>query len=92
MDLIAKFIARDNTPESIGEQNARWKMYTDGASNERCFGAGVILVTPKEYATYYVLRLYFPATNNEADYKALIAGLKTAKELGVKTLFAIPNR
>ena len=34
----------------------------------------------------YALRFEFPATNNGAEYEALIAGLKIAKELGVDRL------
>ena len=33
-----------------------------------------------------MLRLQFPATNNEAEYEALIAGLCLAKEMGLQQL------
>ncbi|GJZ12577.1 reverse transcriptase domain-containing protein [Tanacetum coccineum] len=36
----------------------------------------------------YALRFRFDATNNEAEYEALIAGLKIAKQMGVKNLQA----
>ncbi|GJV07193.1 reverse transcriptase domain-containing protein [Tanacetum coccineum] len=36
----------------------------------------------------YALRFRFDATNNEAEYEALIAGLKIAEQMGVKNLQA----
>ncbi|GKE20163.1 reverse transcriptase domain-containing protein [Tanacetum coccineum] len=36
----------------------------------------------------YALRFKFDATNNEAEYEALIAGLKIAEQMGVKNLQA----
>ena len=35
---------------------------------------------------HYALRFGFQASNNEAEYKALIAGLKLAKEMRVESL------
>lgn len=49
-------------------------------------GAGVMLTFPKGDHLDYVIRLYFPATNNVAEYKALIHGLKIASELGTHSL------
>jgi ribonuclease HI len=34
----------------------------------------------------YMVRLHFPASNNAAEYEALISGLKIAVELGIKCL------
>jgi hypothetical protein len=36
----------------------------------------------------YVLRLHFPASNNVAEYEALVNGLRIAIELGVRCLDA----
>jgi ribonuclease HI len=36
----------------------------------------------------YALRLNFPATNNVSEYEALLAGMKRARQLGVKRLKA----
>lgn len=52
------------------------------ASNKHCSGAGVVSVTLEERSIYYVLELFFPTTNNVAEYETLIARLKIAKELG----------
>ncbi|MGJ8488650.1 ribonuclease HI family protein, partial [Glaesserella parasuis] len=44
------------------------------------------LETPDGNQIVQAIRCGFKATNNEAEYEALIAGLKLALELGVKTL------
>ncbi|GJR62908.1 reverse transcriptase domain-containing protein [Tanacetum coccineum] len=56
--------------------------YTDG------FGAGLILTNPERMEFTYALRFRFDATNNEAEYEALIAGLRIAEQMGVKNLQA----
>ncbi|GJU26574.1 reverse transcriptase domain-containing protein [Tanacetum coccineum] len=43
---------------------------------------------PKGMEFTYALRFRFDATNNEAEYKALIAGLRIAEQMGVKNLQA----
>ncbi|KAM1746831.1 hypothetical protein ACFX11_013422 [Malus domestica] len=47
-------------------------------------GIGLVLTTPDKKAMEYALRFKFKASNNEADYEALLAGLCLAKHLGVK--------
>ncbi|KAK9066680.1 hypothetical protein SSX86_014003 [Deinandra increscens subsp. villosa] len=61
-----------------------WELHSDGASSTDGAGAGVILISPagKEYARAY--KLNFRASNNEAEYEALIAGLKLALKYKAK--------
>ena len=47
----------------------------DRAANAQGSGAGLILTSPDEIDVKYPLRLSFQASNNEAEYKAVIAGL-----------------
>ena len=58
----------------------------DGASNESGAGAGVILVSPEGYRIHRALRFKFDASNNEAEYEALLAGLRIARELKIENL------
>ena len=58
----------------------------DGSSNENGFGAGLILINPEEYRVHCALRFGFKASNNKAEYEALIAGLQLAKEMQVESL------
>ena len=63
-----------------------WELYVDGSSNEGGSGAGLILVSPEGHRVHCALRFRFKASNNEAKYEALIAGLKLAKEMQVELL------
>ncbi|GKD90497.1 reverse transcriptase domain-containing protein [Tanacetum coccineum] len=65
-----------------------WKLFTDGSSNEGGFGAGLILTNLEGVEFTYALRFEFKASNNEAEYKALLAGLRFAKGMGIKHICA----
>ena len=60
---------------------ASWKVFVDGSSNENGSGAGIILISPEGHRFHSVLRFGFKASNNEAEYEALLAGLRIAQEL-----------
>jgi ribonuclease HI len=49
-------------------------------------GAGLLFVSPLGGHMRYVIRLHFPASNNMAEYEALLCGLRIAIETGVKRL------
>ena len=48
----------------------------DGASNAIGAGAGIVIVTPEGIWLEHSFKLGFRASNNEAEYEALLAGLK----------------
>ena len=60
-----------------------WKLSVDGASNAQGSGAGLILTSPEGIDIEYALRFGFRASNNEAEYEAVIAGLNLAHSLEV---------
>ena len=55
-----------------------WRLSVDGAANTQGSGAGLILTSPDGIDTEYALRFSFQASNNEAEYEAVIAGLNIA--------------
>jgi ribonuclease HI len=58
-------------------------MYFDGSKRVQGAGAGVVLISPQGDKLKYVLRMSFPqASNNEAEYEALLHGMKMAKACG----------
>ncbi|GJW52651.1 reverse transcriptase domain-containing protein [Tanacetum coccineum] len=63
-------------------------LFTDGSSCTDGSRAGLILTNPEGMEFTYALRFGFDATNNEAEYEALIAGPRIAKQTGVKNLQA----
>ena len=58
----------------------------DGSSNDGGSGVSLILVSPEGHRMNCALRFRFKASNNEAKYEALIAGLELAKEIKVESL------
>nr|GFA13332.1 reverse transcriptase domain-containing protein [Tanacetum cinerariifolium] len=63
-----------------------WILFTDGSSCVDGSGACLILTNPKGMEFTYTLRFEFTATNNEAEYEALIAGLHIATRMGARNL------
>ena len=63
-------------------------MYFDGSVMKTGAGAGLLFISPLGEHMRYVIRLHFPASNNMAEYEALLGGLRIAIELGVKRLDA----
>ena len=63
-----------------------WKLSVDGASNAQGSGAGLILTSPEGIDIEYALRFGFHASNNEAEYEAVIAGLNLPHSLEVDQL------
>jgi ribonuclease HI len=63
-------------------------MYFDGALNLEGAGAGVLLISSQGEQLKYVLQIHFKASNNGAEYEALIHGLLIAMSLGIKRLLA----
>nr|GEX14361.1 reverse transcriptase domain-containing protein [Tanacetum cinerariifolium] len=53
-----------------------WKLYTDRASNSDGLGVGLMLVIHEGKEYTYALRFEFKATNNEAEYEALLASIR----------------
>nr|GEY65172.1 reverse transcriptase domain-containing protein [Tanacetum cinerariifolium] len=64
------------------------KIFSDGSPCVDGSGAGLILTNPEEVKFTYALRFQFAASNNEAEYKALIVGLRIATQIGVKNIQA----
>ncbi|GJZ71392.1 reverse transcriptase domain-containing protein [Tanacetum coccineum] len=69
---------RDDTEE--------WTLFTDGASSVKGSGAGLVLIGLSGAEHTYALRLTFDSTNNEAEYEALLAGLRIARGMNIQNL------
>ena len=59
-----------------------WEVYIDGASNRKGAWTVIVLIILKKLIMEKLLRLGFLATNNEAEYEALLAGVAMARQLG----------
>jgi ribonuclease HI len=61
-------------------------MYFDGSLLKTGAGVGLLFISPLGVHMRYVIWLHFPASNNVAEYEALVTGLRIAIELGVRYL------
>ena len=61
-----------------------WKVYVDGSANQRGLGVGLVLILPEKLTIEKSLRLGFSATNNEAEYEALLERISMVQRIGGK--------
>ena len=63
-----------------------WKVYVDGAVNQRGSGVALVIVSPERIIIEKSLRLGFSATKNEAEYEALLVGMAMVEKMGGRTV------
>ncbi|GAV57818.1 RVT_3 domain-containing protein [Cephalotus follicularis] len=74
--------------DPLEDEKGLWKLSVDGSSCISWSGAGLVLPSPDAWTLEYALRFGFKATNNEAEWEALIVGLTIAKHLEVRKIEA----
>jgi ribonuclease HI len=85
-DFLAEWVNTQLPTAPI--QPELWTMYFDGSLMKTGAGACLLFISPLGKHVRYVLRLHFPASNNMAEYEALVNGLRIAIKLGVRRLDA----
>jgi len=83
-DFVAEWTDTQLPPPQI--QAECWTMYFDGSVMKTGAGASLLFIAPLGDHMRYVICLHFPASNNMAEYEALLSGLRIAIELDVKRL------
>jgi ribonuclease HI len=83
-DFLAEFTNLPRTEEPETEE--KWVIYIDGSSTKKNVGVGILLITPDGEELSSSLMLEFRTTNNEAEYEAVIVGLRMALELRAKSV------
>ncbi|GJW22673.1 reverse transcriptase domain-containing protein [Tanacetum coccineum] len=63
-----------------------WQLYLGKEIIEEGLGVGIILVSPEEKMHSYVICLKFNASNHVMDYEALLVGLASSTNQGMKDL------
>ena len=63
-----------------------WEVYVDGASNQKGSRFELVLISPEKVIVEKSLRLDFLATNNEAEYEALMMGMTMVQRMGGKSV------
>jgi len=80
---MVELLFEDSQPDPY---DFRWVLSVGGSSNQQGSGVRVILEGQKGLLIKQSLRFAFKASNNQAEYEALIAGMLLAKELGARSL------
>ena len=57
----------------------------DGATNQKGSSMGLILISPEKLIVEKSLRLGFSATNNEAEYEAILGGMSMVQRMRGKS-------
>ena len=86
-DFIAEFTFSLKEDRDRQIELSKWKLYVDGSSNENGSRAGLMLISPENHRISNALRFTFKASNNEAEYEALLAGLRLTEELLVESFW-----
>jgi ribonuclease HI len=77
---------RENQVPTPADKPEHWTMYFDGSLKLDGGGAGVLFISPRGEQLKYVLQILWEVSNNEAEYEALLHGLRLAISLGIKRL------
>jgi hypothetical protein len=84
-DFTAEWLKLQNT--GLPDLSSVWTMYFDGSKRVEGAGAGVVLISPQGDKLKYVLQMSFSqASNNQAEYEALLHGMRMAKACGATQL------
>lgn len=69
-----------------GKDDRVWSMFVDRSSTIGGSGAGVLIINPEGEELEYAVKLDFKASNNEAEYEAVLHGLDLASGMGIHNL------
>ena len=83
-DFVTEFSPREGKEMVCPVEVILWKVFVDGASGALEAGARIVVITPKGIKLEHSFTLGFKASNNEAEYEALLAGLRVVSNLGAK--------
>ncbi|VFQ61999.1 unnamed protein product [Cuscuta campestris] len=87
IDFMVECTARGK-PEEDGTSQERkkeiWEIHSDGSCTKDGSGRGAVLTSPEGFKAYHSFKFTFRATNNEAEYEALIGGIQVALFMKLK--------
>ncbi|KAM2674247.1 hypothetical protein EV2_015464 [Malus domestica] len=98
---LADFLAQHPSPYGFGGTdveigmvetcNNYWTMYFDGSSTSSSAGVGIVIQSPNHDRWYFLLKLDFECTNNQAEYEALIIDLGILHDLRATRALILGN-
>ncbi|VFQ98159.1 unnamed protein product [Cuscuta campestris] len=84
-DFVVECTAREEPSPEL-ETDDWWTVFTNGSSAAKNSGGGVVVIAPEGFRAYYSIRFGFKASNNEAEYEALLCGLRLAAGMSATKL------
>ncbi|KAL0420565.1 UNVERIFIED_CONTAM: hypothetical protein Slati_3079400 [Sesamum latifolium] len=69
-------------------QDQKRLLHVDGSSIAQGSGAGIVITTPQGEDLEFAIKFGFKASNNEAEFEALVIGMRMAHETGARHLLA----
>ncbi|KAL0312873.1 UNVERIFIED_CONTAM: hypothetical protein Sradi_5686600 [Sesamum radiatum] len=81
---LANFIA--DWPQYEAKKETTWDLYVDGSATEKQVEGGVVLTNSEGDKLKFAIRFEGLLSNNEAEYEALLCGLKIAQDNGIRRI------
>ena len=82
-DFIVEFSPKNGGEVVCHVECRPWKVFIDGTSRAMGAEAGILIVTPEGIRLEHSFRLGFRASNNKAEYEALLVGLRVVLDMGM---------
>jgi ribonuclease HI len=83
-DFVAEWTETQTAPRE--RELEYWTINFDGSLQLQGTGAGILVTSPKGESFKYVLQMHFLASNNAAEYEALLRDLRIATALDIRRL------
>ena len=91
IDFVAKF-SSNNEGEMVCHVECRpWKVFVDNALSTIGASARIVIITPERIWLENSFKIGCRASNNEAEYEALLAGLRTILGMGARDVEIYSN-
>ena len=83
-DFVVEFSLRKGKEMICNIEVIPWRVFVDGASSFSRVEAEIVVIIAEGIKLEHSFRLGFKASNNEAEYEALLAWLRVVSDLGGK--------
>ena len=80
-DFVAEWTKIQMPPAAVDQEY--WMLYFDRSLMKKGAGMALVFDLPHGVCMRYMVHIHFPASNNVAEYEALINGLCVAVELSI---------
>ncbi|KFK29385.1 hypothetical protein AALP_AA7G126600 [Arabis alpina] len=88
-DFLIQLLEGDVAKEDSSQEatlSGEWQLHVDGSSSKSSYGIGIRLTSPTGEILEQSFRLGFKASNNEAEYEAILAGIRLARAFNIEEI------